>query len=331
MTTGEGAGSGTRAGTLGLRLLASPLNLTILEALAEKSKTLDGLRRLAGSLPSAEMQRRLEELMRIGVVEGRRLDAFSGSAKFGLTASGQGLLDVGAVLGRWLAMTPGGGLRLGEEAAAEQVLTVSDGWSADLVRVLAAEPLSPDVAKHLMSGIDPRQLERVLDGISRGGLAEPIDDRDPPSYRPTRLLALAIAPLAASAQWEQVNGVPGAGAISRFDVEAAFLLATPLVPLPHQADGTCRLAVEVPGAAGRRPAAGVFVTVERGRVVSCVTSLGGQPSSWVTGSPTAWLAAVVDGRTEGLVVNGSGPLAPSLLSGLHTALFGPERPPLNPT
>jgi hypothetical protein len=51
----------------------------------------------------------------------------------------------------------------------------------------------------------------------------------------------------------------------------------------------------------------------------------------VTGSPTAWLAAVVDGRTEGLVINGSGPLAPSLLASLHITLFGPGQPPLNPT
>ena len=328
MSAGEEAGSGIRAGTTGLRLLASPLNVLILEALAEKAKTLDGLRRLGGT-SSVAMQRQLQALIRVGVVEGRRLDAFSGSAKFGLTSCGQGLVDVGAVLERWLAMAPGGGLRLGEETAAEQIRTVTDGWAADLVRVLAAGPLSPTELRSLMSGIDPVQLERVLEGIRQGGLAEPADEHGSPAMRPTRLLRLGVAPLAASAQWEQANGVPGAGAISRFDVEAAFLLATPMVTLPHQADGTCRLAVEVPAAAGRRPAAGVFVTVERGRVTSCVTSLGGHSPSWVTGSPIAWLAAVVDGRTEGLVINGSGPLAPSLLSGLHTALFPPEEPPLN--
>jgi len=330
LSTGAGGGSGVRAGTLGLRLLACPLNVTVLEALAEKAKTLDGLRRLSGC-PAAAMQRQLEELMRIRVIEGRRLDAFSGSAKFGLTAAGQGLLDVAAILERWLAMAPEGGLRLGEETASAQLRTVTDGWAADLVRVLAAGPLSPEELKRLMSGVDPLQLERVLDGVRRGGLAEPVTDRDPVSLRPTRLLRHAVAPLAASAQWEHINSVPGTGAVTRFDVEAAFLLATPIVPLTPQADGTCRLTVEVPAAAGRRPAAGVFVTVERGRVVSCVTSLGGHSPSWVSGPPIAWLAAVVDGRTEGLVVNGSGPLAPSLLSGLHTALFGPERPPLSPT
>jgi DNA-binding HxlR family transcriptional regulator len=325
---GTGEGNGIRAGTLGLRLLASPVNFTVLQALAEKSKTLDALSRLTG-FSAAAMQRQLEGLMRVEVVEGRRLDAFSGSAKFGLTASGQGLIDVAAILGRWLAMAPDGGLRLGEGAAAEQVRTVTDGWAADLVRVLAAGPLSGDELKSLLSGIGPDQLERVLEGISRGGLAEPAG-AESPSIRPTRLLRHAVAPLAASAQWEQANSVPGAGPVSRFDVEAAFLLATPMVALPSQADGTCRLAVEVPAATGRRPAAGVVVTVERGRVVSCLTSLS-QSSSWVTGSPTAWLAAVVDGRTEGLVINGSGPLAPSLLASLHITLFGPGQPPLNPT
>ena len=311
-----------RAGSLALSLLAVPLNAAILEALAKGSKSLVALRRLGDAPPTTTMRKHLQTLARAGVVEPRGRDGFTNSASFGLTPAGQELLEVAAVLKGWLAAAPGRELEFGSVDAAGAIATLVDGWSTGIVRLLAARPLSAAELDRIVKSRDLAWLERRLRAMSLAGLTDPSPGADGQEHhQPTRWLRQAIAPLAAAAQWERKTGLEGATPISRLDVEAAFLLSTPLVQLSPQIEGSCRLVVEVhPGADSRH--AGAVVTVERGRVALCTTRIHGQVDSWVAGAPSSWLHAVIDGEPECLESGGSDRLSAAVLQGLHVALFG---------
>ena len=302
-----------------------PLNVRILDALAKKSKSLVALRRAGGSPSTTTMRMHMRTLARAGVVERRGRDGFTNSATFGLTPAGQELLEVAAVLKAWLASAPGPELEFGSVDAAGKVSTLVAGWSAGIVRLLAARPLSPAELDQIVKSRDVGSLERQLGGMSLAGLTEPAPGSDSEArHKPTHWLRQAIAPLAAAAHWERKTGLDGATPISRLDVEAAFLLSTPLVQLSPQLEGTCRLVVEIhPGAGSRH--AGAVLTVERGRVALCTTRIHGQVDSWVAGPPSSWLHAVIEGEPECLDSGGSNRLSAAVLEGLHVALFGPRQ------
>lgn len=300
-----------------------PLNVTILEALAKKSKSLVALRRAGGSPPATTMQMHMRTLARAGVLERRGKDRFSGAIVFGLTPAGHGLVTLGSVVRDWLAAAPEGELELGSAEAGRKIGVLVDGWSAGIVRLLAAGPLSQAELGRVLRGLGAAALEKQLTAMRQAGLigAAPSGEDGEVRYQPTTWLRRAIAPLAAAAHWEQLHGLEGASPITRLEIESAFLLSTPLVRLPRQLSGTCRLVVDVQAPGGSKHA-GAFVTAGQGRIVSCVTLIQGQADSWVSGCPTAWLRAVIDGDAESLDVVGGGPLPAALLDGLHTALFG---------
>jgi hypothetical protein len=142
---------------------------------------------------------------------------------------------------------------------------------------------------------------------------------------------LSIGPIVAAALFEQLH-LEDASTLTAIDIEAAFLLATPISPLPADADGVCSLAMETGngssngnGAAGRGRHAGVEVTVDRGRIVSCITKLSPEPRNWASGTAVAWLEAVIHRRPEQLRIGGDSHLACSLVNGINEQLFDPAR------
>lgn len=312
----------TRAGSLPLSLLAAPLNFHILEALASKPSSLGSLRRAGGSPPTTTMQRHLATLARAGVLERTGTDS-AGAAVYRLTPVGHGLLAVAAVLEEWLAAAPGDPAALGTADGARTVMALVDGWSAGIVRILAASPRGLSELNRIVRGVSAAALGDCLRAMHLAGLVERAPEPEPPPrYLPTPWLRQAIAPLSAAALWEREAGLDAAGPISRLEVEAAFLLTLPLVRLPAQVNGTCRLAVELPASTGRP--AGALVEVEQGRIVSCVTTIQRPAEGWVSGPPAAWLDAVIHGESESLEVGVNDHLAHVLLNALHLALFSPS-------
>jgi len=153
-----------------------------------------------------------------------------------------------------------------------------------------------------------------------GGLmkAWPANCRGNP-YAASEWLRRAVAPLAASAQWERRHQPSRTRPFGRLDVETAFLLAAPLLELPGGASGLCRLSAEL-DAAGTR-LAGVTAEVADGGVVACSTRLDPAADGWATGPADAWLDAIVDGETERLELGGACALPRALLDSLHGRLF----------
>jgi DNA-binding HxlR family transcriptional regulator len=317
-----GAENGARAGTQALRLLSTPLNVHVLQALAEGPRSLMDLRREAGSPPQTTMRGHLRTLTETGVLIRRRQNDFPGSLDFELTDVGGELWGVARVLGAWLEAAPEGPLSLGSSSAKSAVRALVEGWGTSIVRALAARPLSLTELNGLISSLSYPSLERRLGAMRLAGQIERTSahGRGTP-YAVTDWLRRSIAPLGAAARWERMNAAAETVPIKRLDAEAAFLLVIPLLDLPADLSGTCRLAVEVGTSNGER-LAGVLVGVQEGQVSSCVASVQGHAEAWASGSASTWLRAVIEQDASKLEVGGDCDLARALVDGLHGALFG---------
>jgi DNA-binding HxlR family transcriptional regulator len=308
-----------RAGGQALSLLAAPLNVHILQALSEGPKELMELRRAVGSPPQSTMRVYSRTLAELGILEQQRQKEFAGSSLYKITASGTALLKVGDVLQEWLNASPDGPIQLGTTPAKSTVGALVEGWSTNIVRALAAKPLSLTQLNRLIPKVSYPSLERRLGGLRLANLVEPHpgEGRGTP-YRTTEWLRRAVVPTASAVGWERKYLPDSTPAVGRLDVEAAFLLAVPLMILPDTLTGKCRLAVEVQG--GKSPVfAGVLVCVEEGRVVSCSSRLEGEAEGWASGTPLEWLRRMNGGGNEGLDIGGDVGLVLTLTDALRAA------------
>jgi DNA-binding HxlR family transcriptional regulator len=317
-----GAENGARAGTQVLKLLSTPLNAHVLQALAEGPRSLIDLRREAGSPPQTTMRGHLRTLAETNVVARRRQNEFPGSVDFELTPVGRELWGAARVLQGWLQAAPEGPLPLGSGDAKSTVKALVEGWDTTMVRALAARPLSLTELNGLINCLSYPSLERRLGAMRLAGQIErvPGPGRGTP-YKVTEWLRRGVAPLGAAARWERLHAPEQTSPVKRLDAEAAFLLAIPLLRLPSQLSGICRLAVEVGGSNGDR-LAGVRAEVRDGQVVSCVAKVQGHADAWANGSAPAWLQSVIDGNTRQLEMGGERQLVHDLINGLNQALFG---------
>jgi DNA-binding HxlR family transcriptional regulator len=311
-----------RAGGYALSLLSVPLNVHVLQALAEESRSLTDLRRAVGSPPQTTMRGHLRTLTEIGVLKRRRQSEFPGALDFELGGPGRDLLRVADILQGWLAAAPDGPIPLGSVAAKSAIKALVEGWSSTVVRAVAARPLSLTDLNRLISEHNYPSLERRLGALRLAGLIEacPGKTRGTP-YTVTDWLRRGVGPLAAAARWERAYVIEDTAAIGRIDIEASFLLAVPLLSLPPEVSGACRLAVEIRSNGGEPGLAGVFVEIEEGRVRSCVCRLQGEATAWASGTPKSWMRAVDEGGTDSLEIGGDWDLATAVLGGMKRALF----------
>ena len=94
----ERKGSRLRAGTRALSLLAAPINVAVLEALADGPKALMDLRHAAGGPSQSTLRLRLRELTELGVLIRGRQEGFPRALDYELAGPGRDLLQVAAVL-----------------------------------------------------------------------------------------------------------------------------------------------------------------------------------------------------------------------------------------
>lgn len=325
MVVGAIGVDGERAGTRTLGLLAAPLNAAVLDELARGSRRLVELRRATGSPPQTTLRARLRQLSEVGAVAKRRLHPFP-SVREHLLVNGAGtdLRFVAATLGAWLASAPSGDLELGSEGAQRAVKAFVDGWSAGIVRAVAERPVSVADLDGRLAGLSCQALERRLLALRDAGLVEADEESDGQvAYGVSEWLREAAAPLAAAIRWERRHLPAATPAIGPADAEAGFLLAAPMLRLPPEVSGSCRLGVEFRNGAERR-LAGVTVEVEAGEVVSWRTRLDGDPGASASGPPAAWLRVAIEARPDRLELGGDTRLARALLDGLNRTLFPPR-------
>ncbi len=296
-----------------------PLNVQALTTLAEGPHSLYDLRRALGSPPQTTMRGHLRKLVEIGVLDRWQSPGFPGSVEYSLGAPGRDLLSLAELVQRWLDDSPDGRTPIGAAAAKSALKALVDGWSSGIIRILAARPLSLTELNAVIPDLNYPSLERRLGAMRFTGQVEAASSggRGTP-YRASRWLRRAMIPLIASMRWEREHLPSETSQVGRVEVESAFLLAVPVLRLAPDSSGICRLAVEVGIAREGAPAiAGVLVTVEEGRVVSCISKLGGEADAWVSGTSRAWMDGILEGQVESLEIGGDCSLARDLLDGLH--------------
>jgi len=306
-----------RTGGQALALLAAPLNVEILKALEDGPRNLLELRQAVGSPPQSTMRVYTRTLAEIGVLERQRRNEFPATAEYRDTPAGRALLTVAGVLETWLQASPDGRLTLGSVAAKSATKALIGGWSANIVRAVAARSLTLTELNYLIPKISYPSLERRLGAMRLCNLieAQPGETRGVP-YQATEWLRRAVLPIVAAVAWEQRFLQEPEARISSNDAEAAFLLAIPLINLEPGTSGRCRLSVEVRG--GAEPAfAGVVIGVEEGEVVSCTSRLKGDIDASASGTPGAWIRQVAGAAEPQLEMSGDFALSRAVVGALQ--------------
>jgi DNA-binding HxlR family transcriptional regulator len=296
-----------------------------LAALAEEPRTLVDLRRVAGSPPPTTLRGHLRRLTEIGVVKRRHAEHSHTHVEFELADSGRELLGAAATLQAWLTESPEGPLTLGNANAKGAVKALAEGWSTGMIRALASKPLTLTELDRLITDVSYPSLERRLEAMRMVGQIEPVASKGRGTpYVVTDWLRRAIAPIIAAVHWEQMQLPSETPAITKIDVEAAFMMVIPILRLAPELSGRSLLAVNMNGA-GKRRLAGVMVELEEGRIASCTTRLEGEPVAEAIGSATDWIRAVTDPEPERLEITGDRRLAVAYVAAIHEVLFGAAR------
>jgi DNA-binding HxlR family transcriptional regulator len=232
---------------------------------------------------------------------------------------GRDLLQVVEALAVWLSRAPAGPIPLGSVAAKGAIKALVGGWESTMLRAFAARPLSLTQLDRLIVLLSYPSLERRLSALRVTGLVEPVPNGARAPYAVSRWGREAVGPISAAARFERIHMLETATRLTPIDVEAAFLLATPIARLPRHTDGFCQLAAETDRESQRL--AGVNVAVDRGTVVECVARLDPMPRNRALGDADAWLHAMVLRDPSPLRIRGDEDLSHRLVLGVHDALF----------
>lgn len=309
----------SRAGERAISVLSTPLNQQILRSLAERPMRLAQLRKATGLPAQTTLRGHLASLGEIGALSKRTIEQMPYAVENQLTPMGRELLGVAGLLEAWLHEAPDGPISIEEGTARGAVKALADGWASTIMRTLAARPRSLTELDKLIPDHSYPALERRLASMRMAGLvaAQPNRGTRTP-YAVTDWGRRGIVPLAAASHCERVHMGLDSEPVAGIDIEAAFLLAMPLVMLPPGTAGSCQLEVE-PSPGSVAGPAGVRVVIERGRVVSCASGLEPDPDAYAAGSAIDWFLAVKDGDSTRLHLEGGSP-AEILIEGLHAAL-----------
>jgi DNA-binding HxlR family transcriptional regulator len=238
------------------------------------------------------------------------------------TPAGTEFLFVAFTLQRWLRNSPQGPLEIGMPGAGDAMAALVCCWSGTVVHGLASGPRTIAELHEIVDLLDRATLEEHVAALERTGQVEALPGRRGQTrYAVTEWMREGFAPIAAAARMERHHPHDDVLPPDRLDAEAAFQLALPLIELPADLSGSCRLGVRLSGD-GSAPLAGVTAQVEGGRVVSCESRLDERAGTWATGSPIEWLDTAVDPSAALLDAGGDMRLAGAVVEGIYDSLFG---------
>lgn len=293
--------AGARPGSRTLEMLASSISCQILRSLS------------AGPMGLSELGEDLGSTIEIPGCDCERTEAR-------LTPSGREMLFVSDTLEDWLAQAPSGLLPFGGDGATEAIEALADSWSSTMLHSLAEGPRSLDELDGAGNGAAHPAAKRCLDAMRLTGQVQARRGAgEGAAYSVTDWLRRGVAPIVAAARMEHRH-LADSPEVASLDVNAAFMLAVPLLRLPVDLSGSCRLALELDGAASGP--AGVTVQVEEGRIAACAPDLQGDPEAGATGDLTTWFDAVIDANPDEMELEGDRGLAIALVYELHRVLFG---------
>jgi DNA-binding HxlR family transcriptional regulator len=310
-----------------LSLIAGPLSIPILRAHLEGPLRLPDLRERIGGAAQTTLRGQVGNLRAIGALERHVRSGMPYTVENELTEVGRGVLGVATTVEAWLAQAPQGSILLGSEPAKGAIRALVGAWGSTTLRALAARPLSLTELSSVIPDLSYPALERRLSAMRAARQVElrPDGGRGAKPYAVTEWTRQAVGPLTAAGRCECEHLAEVTEPLTRIDIEAAFLLSVPLVDLTVNYSGSCLLAVDTGSGNEGEPRdrlAGVHVEIEEGTVVSCVSRLEQEPSTWALGTVSSWLDAILEGQLGRLRMGGENPkLATALIEGLYASLF----------
>jgi len=240
---------------------------------------------------------------------------------FRVSSSGREALFVAFVVERWLQSAPHGPVPFDGPEAEGTVAALAEGWSATVVHMLAREPMTLAELDAAIEGLGRRAVGRHLEAMQRAGQIEALAESDEAIYALTDWARAGIAPLIASARLERRNPMEGMAPIDALDVDAGFRLSLPLLTLPRELSGVCRLGLNL-DEDERSAMTGVTARIEEGRVVSCHDGLDIEANAWAAATAADWLDTVIEPDAKRVRTGGDRWLSGALLDSLHKTLFG---------
>jgi DNA-binding HxlR family transcriptional regulator len=315
-----------RAGGTVLSLIAAPLSVPILRAHLEGPLRLPDLRERIGGAAQTTLRGQVGNLRGIGALERHVRSGMPYTVENELTEVGRGVLAVAEIVEAWLRRAPQGAIALGSESAKGAIRALIGGWGSTMLRALAARPLSLTELSSIISDHSYPALERRLSAMRAARQLElrPNGGRGAKPYGVTEWTRQAVAPLAAAGRCECRHLAGTTDPLTRIDIEAAFLLSVPLVDLEVTRSGACLLAVDTGPARSSESInrlAGVHVEVESGTIAACKSRFESDPATWALGSVSAWVDAILEGRSNRLRIGGDrAKLAEDLIQRLHASL-----------
>ena len=315
----------SRAGARLLSLFAAPLNALVLDAHADRPMRLGDLHKRLGASQST-LREYLTGLVEFGALVKQDLERTPRAVATALTNAGREMLLVAGVIEEWLERAPGGRIALDSEQGKAAVKALVGGWDSRILGFLAAGPLSLTELDGLIADVSYPALERRLAAMRTRGLIEVVPASRPGTfYTVTEWARQAVTPLAAAIRCEHRDLQGDSGPITAVEVEAAFLLALPLISLLPESRGAWLLAVDLgdPDDPSGNHQLAVRVEVENGRVSSIARPEPAEPMSLprIQGQPLQWLDAIVDGSFQGLYGDRDPRLPITSSNGTHSALF----------
>jgi DNA-binding transcriptional ArsR family regulator len=318
----DGEGFRARAGALTLLFVAGSPDREVLLGMLESAR--DG--GLLGPILDQDELEGYEEVAEEGeggpdedYAEDELDETIGPHTQMRTSAKGEQFLFVAFAMERWLRNCPGGPRELGP-AGAEAIAPLACCWSAGITHALAERPLTLAELDAATATLDREVVEEHIEALGRTGQVEAVRDDGATRYALTDWGQEGIAPVIAAVRYERHYPEDDVLPPDILDVEAAFELVLPLLKLPADLSGTCRLGVQIPG--GEPLMAGATVHVDEGRVASSSPLLEQVPENWATGSPLDWMDTVVDPAAGRIKTGGDTRLANALLQALHETLFG---------
>lgn len=260
------------------------------------------------------------QILRTMVTEGIGVELDDGV--YQVSPQGREVLFVSFVAERWLQSAPQGPLDFDGPQAEAAILALTEGWDATLIHALAPQPLDFRQLSEAVAGAGRGRVRRLLAALRSTGLVEALPGAGEGAlYAVTDWLRAGLAPLIAAARVERRQGIEGAAPIDALDVEAAFHLSLPLLELPRELTGVCRLGVNLDDE-GKSALTGVTVEIDRGRIIACRPGLDGPADAWASGPAPDWLDTVIEPDAKRVRTGGDKWLPAVLLRNLHETLFG---------
>lgn len=316
---------------LGLCLLSSELNRSILTALAARPMTRNDLKGWLVLKSGSSLHRQLAELQELDLIEKNDLPGAPRQVEYRLTEAGEALVEVVELTEIWLGAHPDRPMQPVSPLAWRAVEALAEAWGSSLLhRVAAEETFKPETLAEVTAYFGGQQLEGELQRLLGAGLLEQAGGSRDAGYALACWCRRGIGPLAAVGRWERGHVPDRAGPIGVHDAVAALLTALPLIQLDSGTSGTCTFTIELGPEEGTGPRYGAVwaefaegTTVARGH-----GKPPGPPDTWVRGPIDSWIAAVLDCKPSALQVGGETQLACDVLRAVHEELFQLE--PLYP-